>query len=764
MHTFWEGGAILELVFWLERIYYSAVHYGVMLVSTNDNIPNNAIGQNNTVLKRGKFLTTVLYENSVDVSEDFKYHQHYRAYGEFKPGKYGLNFAADYIEPQVTETKEDIVNLLRSISGIGKTMAERIYKKHQLDTIRIFDEGDKDTLSKVRGISVKRAEKMLRDYDSKRANKDSMIYLSQLGISSNKRLKIISVLGDKVRETIEEDPYLLCDLADLNFQDADSITKQLGGDLLYSMSRLKHAIRYILSGLCFRGGHLFIDEETVCKKTEELLKGAFSLEKIRHAMAEEIAEGNLFREGSSELIYPKRFKIAEKETAKKLVDMLFYRNHADADTRAVQDKIGEAEREMGITLSSKQKDAVLMALTNNVSVITGGPGTGKTTILRVILYVYSKLCGGGIFLSAPTGRAARRMAESTGYEANTVHSLLGLTPDCDKDGWMPAEIEANFLVVDESSMLDQQLLYYLLSAVPYTCRLLLLGDAEQLPSVNPGNCLREIIQSGVIPTTVLDVIFRQAETSGIVKNAAKILTGDTDFTFNKRDFIFLEEQDEEKAEDRIVSTFVGVLRKMKYSTDDVQILCPYKLDKIPCSTIRINRKVQDLVNPPLPSKPELPFNGMVYRVGDKVIQQKNTDLAKNGDIGRIIGIKTNETGNTVIEVRFDTIDTPVQYTKDDILDLGITLAYAITGHKSQGSEYKIILMPVVNSHRNMLSKNLIYTIWTRAKERVIMVGDLDVLKKYAPVSNIDTRHTLLAKRLRARYTRYNNRKTEKKRA
>jgi exodeoxyribonuclease V alpha subunit len=403
--------------------------------------------------------------------------------------------------------------------------------------------------------------------------------------------------------------------------------------------------------------------------------------------------------------------------------------------------IAQAERACGITLADQQREAVKMAVTNNISIITGGPGTGKTTVIQVIYAVYKKIFGGSVAFAAPTGRATRRLSESVGADAATLHSTLGLREDSDEANRL---IKADLLVVDEVSMVDMSLAYLLFSNLNPGTKLLLVGDDNQLPSVGAGNVLRELLQSGAIPVTKLNVVHRQAQTSRINLNAHAILQNDTGLMYGT-DFHFVSIADPAEAAEHVKNIYYDSIRRLmanrkSYAADEVQILCPMRV-KGKCGADALNKEIQETLNPASADKPEVAVGFKRFRLYDKVMQTKNKDDISNGDIGRIRGIVKERNGRYEVEIDFGGGRNAV-YGPEEMQS--IDLAYATTIHKSQGSEYPVVIIPILNEAYNMLQRNLIYTAITRAKDKVILVGQKEALFRAIHRADVAGRYTVLS--------------------
>ena len=421
----------------------------------------------------------------------------------------------------------------------------------------------------------------------------------------------------------------------------------------------------------------------------------------------------------------------------------------------IEKELAQAQTALAITLSEKQKQAVRMVFQNQISIITGGPGTGKTTVLKVILYIHAIVCRSQVQLMAPTGRAARRMAESTGHEdASTMHMALGLLGDFTDYEDAVEYLEAGFLNLDEVSMVDMHLGYEFFRRVKPASRILLVGDVDQLPSVGAGDVFRQLIGCGLIPVTVLDLVFRQGKTSNIHLNARKMLANRTDFGFGD-DFQFISCNSADETAAMVRQLYQE--EAARNGLDHVQILTPYRVKTVNGAN-ELNRSLEDLINPPSPGKKELSAGGQTYREGDKVLQNKNTLMASNGDLGRITDFYTDEEGTvkTVIEFPDGRV---VTYETED-LEM-IEHANAITIHKSQGSECDIVIIPWVRAFYMMLKRNILYTGITRAKKKVYLVGQWNAVCQAVHTDDAGRRNTALGERITRYYYQYLNEREPK---
>ena len=598
-----------------------------------------------------------------------------------------------------------------------------------------------ERLAKVRGISAKKAVAIGEAYKELSGLRELMMFLEANGVSSGYAARLQAVYGNTAITRIKENPYCLArDIDGIGFKTADRIALAMGWEH-DAPQRLAAGLFYALEQST-SVGHTCVPEELLVRETARaLVVAAADVQEVFSALLEH----DLMRTeevGGTRLVYQEALYRAEVETARRL---LYLRDQAKPITRVNADEvITRWEREAGITLAAEQRQAIYASLEHGVFVLTGGPGTGKTTVVKGILNVL-KQAGCRILLAAPTGRAARRLSESAEHPASTVHRLLECQPSSDglcfnKNDEDPLDAEA--IIVDEASMLDIRLVYYLLKAVQGGCRLIFVGDVDQLPSVGPGNVLKDIIRSGRMPVVRLENVFRQAEVSPIVLNAHKINRGQMpEFTPGEQgEFALMEFTDENQAADFVARRYAELT--MNGDWRSVQVLTP--MHKNPCGVQNLNKLLQKYLNPPVPNKAELNIPGNVLRVGDKVMQIRNNyekDVF-NGDIGRVIRI----VGKSA------TVDFPerpegdhVTYTESEVEEL--QLAYAMSVHKSQGSEYPYVILLMVRSHYIMLQRNLLYTAVTRAKERVLIVGSKNAVRTAVENDKTRRRYSLLAERL-----------------
>jgi exodeoxyribonuclease V alpha subunit len=652
--------------------------------------------------------------------------------------KYGMQLAVECCRIPRPKTPEGIIAYLSSdlIKGIGDKLARAIVGRFGENTLDIFDNSP-ERLLEISGITEKKLTVILDGFRESAGLRDIMTALAIFGVTPKKAEKVLEAYGAQAVEIVRENPYILCDIAGLGFKTVDEIALK-SGIPHNSPYRMAQGILYAL-GQSQQSGHLFLPSSELCQNAVALLgldRGSSTT--FKKVLLDMVLDGRLCEDGGR--IYLPKSYVAERETArlaKAMIKPLPIKGNVDKI-------ISQAERACGINLAEKQREAVKMAITNNISIITGGPGTGKTTVVRVIYAAFKKIFGGNVSFAAPTGRASRRLSESVGADAATLHSTLGLREGCEEANTL---IEADLLVVDEISMVDMSLAYQLFKNLRPKTKLLLVGDHNQLPSVGAGNVLSELLKSGAIPVTKLDVVHRQAQTSRINLNAHSILQNDSGLLYGA-DFHFVRTNDPAEAAKLVKRLYYDSIRRQKangksYGADEVQILSPMRI-KGRCGTNALNKEIQDTLNPASPNKPEVAVGLKHFRLHDKVMQTKNNGIISNGDIGRIRQIIRQRSGpdNGAYEVEIDFGGGRKAFYGPEEMQ-SIDLAYATTIHKSQGSEYPIVIIPILYEAYNMLQRNLIYTAITRAKEQVILVGQKEALFRAIHRVDVVNRNTVL---------------------
>ena len=660
-----------------------------------------------------------------------------------KHPKFGQQFKATICKAIAPTEVSGIEKFLSSgvIAGIGPAMAKRIVAEFGEKTLDVIAKTPKELL-KVSGIGQKTADKISASYLEQSELSEIMLWLENHGLSSTYAGKIFAKYGSFAIDIMEKDIYrLFHDIEGIGFLTADKLAFNLGIQK-DDKQRIISGIDYTLTLLC-NNGHCCVPDTTLVNKTAKILQ--LDNSHIFNVLQERIHDNSLNTEtlAGQTLIYPPYLYTAEKKVAKRLIDLQKNSKPLSEENTNLLIKVWEKDNQ--IYLADKQKEAIKASLRHGVFVLTGGPGTGKTTVVKGILSIL-KAQGLNIKLAAPTGRAAKRLSETTKQKAVTIHRLLeannlnddkspqlGFTKDIDD------QLDADVIILDEVSMVDIVLMYHFLNAVPDGCRLVLVGDTDQLPAVGPGSVLKDIIRSEIIPAIRLNEIFRQAHTSMIIQNAHTINAGRLpDINHHYSDFEFYELDDDNLITQKILDLCTNKLPNEGFDIlRDVQILSP--MHRFTCGVENLNTLLQATLNPKK-EQPEIKSGSQIFRVGDKVMHIRNNYQKNvfNGDIGFISAI-----GNEKVNVDF--LDHIVPYEKNELNEL--TLAYASSVHKSQGSEYKIVIIPLSTSHYIMLQRNLLYTAITRAKEKVIIIGSKKALTTAVQSNRTQKRNTLLAERL-----------------
>lgn len=660
-----------------------------------------------------------------------------------KHPKFGQQFKATTYKTVAPTEISGIEKFLASgaINGIGPAMAKKIVAEFGEKTLEIIAKSPNELL-KVPGIGKKTAEKISTSYLEQSELTEIMIWLENHGISNTYAGKIFAKYGSFAIDIMEKDIYrLFQDIEGIGFLTADKLAFNLGIQR-EDKRRIISGIDYALMQLC-NNGHCCIPEMALVDKTAKILQVNNQI--IFTILKERIDNGSLNTEvvGGETLIYPPYLYYAEKKVAMRLLQLQQATEPLSEDNLSLFIKVWEKDNQ--IQLAQKQKEAIKACLHHGVLVLTGGPGTGKTTVIKGILSIL-KAQGLKIRLAAPTGRAAKRLSETTGQKALTIHRLLeannlaqddnlqlGFSKDIDD------QLDADVIILDEVSMVDIVLMHHFLNAVPDGCRIILVGDTDQLPAVGPGSVLKDIIRSQKIPAIRLDEIFRQAQTSMIIQNAHIINAGRLpDLRKQYSDFVFYELNDDTSITQKILDLCTKDLPHEGFDVlKDVQVLSP--MHRFLCGVENLNLMLQEQLNPKK-NQDELKYSSQIFRVGDKVMHIRNNYQKNvfNGDIGFIQDINNEK-------LTVDYFDHIVTYEKNELNEL--TLAYASSVHKSQGSEYKVVIIPLSTSHYIMLQRNLLYTAITRAKQKVIIVGSKKALMTAIQSNRTQKRYTLLAERL-----------------
>ena len=660
----------------------------------------------------------------------------YRMEGHWsKTQKHGIQFEVERYEEVITPTKDGIIAYLSSgqIRGIGKKTAEKIYDTFGQETLHILDKEPRKLLT-VKGISEKKLRKIIDSYLANRGARDVIAFLAPHGVSPNRAVKLYREYGEETMDIVRNHPYRLCELAGIAFKTADKLAMSMGIDPL-SPERVDEALLYTLTDAEGKG-HLCLEKHDFLNSCLKLMDTVGMTEDMAAARAVRlIQDGKLVSYGDS-VFKAKTFRI-EESLAYEIVRKM---HGSVAEYPNLDQAIDHEERKLGFRLAPEQREAVKMGLTSKLCVITGGPGTGKTSVQKALLDLYKeRYPAAKIACCAPTGKAARRMEQATGVHASTVHRALGLMANEDGQYGDPEMLEADLVLVDEVSMLDVYLAEKLFRSVADKSRLILVGDSDQLPSVGPGAVLKEIIASDLVPVVRLDQVFRQKNGSRIAANAKLIRHGNLSLEYGP-DFEFYDSTDLSVSAEIIESLYLQ--ETAKYGIDNVVLLSPYR-QKTETGANALNQRLQEKINPPMDGKSDAVHGQRRFRTGDKVMQIKNCEDINNGDVGYIQSITGTQTDSVV---RIDFGDGRVVDYENGDLDM-LDLGYACTVHKSQGSEYKSVIINLQCAHSVMLVRPLIYTAITRAKEKVLIVGERRAL--CTAIRRIDTeqRGTKLAQRI-----------------
>ena len=688
--------------------------------------------------------------------------------------QYDLQFKFTSYEIKMPDDMVSVERYLGSgiIKGVGEALAKRIVKKFKMDSLRIIEE-EPERLAEVKGISERKAREIAVSYNEKKEMQDAIIFLTGYGISINLAVKIFNEYGQEMYKIIRSNPYKIAeDISGVGFKTADEIAERMG---ISSDSdfRIRAALLYTLLNAS-QLGHMYLPKQMLVAKTYSLLvdDNVPYNEELENEIGSQIIELQMAGkaivkelDGAVIAVYAAANYYIELNSARILSDIDLDFTSEDRPLDKMLAQIEEVEK---ITLEEKQKLAIKNAVNNGVAVITGGPGTGKTTTINAMIKMFEKL-NLELLLAAPTGRAAKRITEATGYTAQTIHRLLEVNGNPEEDenpnrnGFArnaDNPLETDVIIIDEMSMVDLPLMNALLTAIVPGTRLILVGDCNQLPSVGPGSILKDLIASECFPVVMLTRIFRQAQESDIVVNAHKINRGEPVLLDNKsRDFFFLKRQDPNV----IISVLLTLIQKKlpKYVNAkpyDIQVLTPMRKGLL--GVERLNSILQEYLNPPEPGKAEKEYGDHKFRVGDKVMQIKNNYQLEweittkygltvdkgmgifNGDMGIVTEINTY---TETLEVEYDE-KRKVKYPFELLEEL--ELAYAITIHKSQGSEYPAVVIPLLSGPRQLFHRNLLYTAITRARKCVTIVGNDQTFQEMIRNTNEHNRNTSLAERIR----------------
>jgi exodeoxyribonuclease V alpha subunit len=709
-----------------------------------------------TIVGKSAFINL---EEMVELEGDWVYHD-----------RFGEQFSFTKIKTTAPSTLKGIENYLASglIPHVGKKTAKKIVERFGLDSLDII-QYNPERLKEIPGIGDKKLEKISKAYEEHRELRDIMVYLQQYDISINNGIKIYKKYGKETIKVIGENPYKLSeDIHGIGFITADNMAKKMGISE-DSPFRIEAGLKFSMINSAGEG-HCYLPKEELIKKSEKILK--VDREAIEEAIQNLALRKNFYlvTEGEETLIYYMPYHIAENNVARKIIDLSMVEfDQLDVN---IDEEVEKIEAREDITFGKKQVLAIKESLDNGVVIITGGPGTGKTTTINAIISIYEDL-DMKVVLAAPTGRAAKRMTETTGRESQTIHRLLEFSfmeseeeMSFNKDDESP--IDADVIIIDEASMIDILLMNSLLKAINPGTRLILVGDVDQLPSVGAGNVLRDLIESGCIRVVRLDEIFRQAEESMIIVNAHRINKGDYPILNEKdKDFFFMDTSSTQETLATILDLVQDRLPKY-YGVDslrDIQVLSPMRRGEVGINSL--NKHLQEVLNPKDDNWQEKQVGDEIFRIGDKVMQVKNNYKLKwnllkdgeevdtgegvfNGDLGFITDINNEE---SIVTVLFDD-EKEVEYEFSELDE--IKLSYATTVHKSQGSEFPVVLMPIHWGPPMLLTRNLIYTAITRAKKLVVLVGDRKYLSMMINNNKIAKRYSSLDKKIKDFLTNFYN--------
>lgn len=698
----------------VERITYRNEDNGYSVLKITPDKPHpGAMARDGTITVVG-IMPPLNVGESVEFSGDF-----------FNDPRWGTQFRTELIRPVPPTTLLGIVNYLSSglVKGIGPKTAERIVDHFGLETLNIL-ERDPERIKEVPGLKLNLANDLIAAWAENQVTRKTMIFLQGYGVSSKMAVRIIDEYGSETVQKVKDNPYKLADeVFGIGFIKADVIAQKMGIEV-DDPHRIEAGLTFALNRLATEG-NTFVPRDMLLNRAAELLK-VDHLVLLDAVLEKELQADNLKHEPfidadqtPLQAIYLPLYYYSEVGSAKRLRNMA----KSPSSMAAVWKKkdwpkfLKQLAKQNNVNLTEQQQGAVQAALTSKVSVLTGGPGTGKTTTLQMV--INALLAEGRTFrLASPTGRAAKRLSEATGQDAMTIHRMLGFMPQGGFEYDEDDPLDGDMFIIDETSMLDLVLFYNLLKAIKPESHLMLVGDVDQLPSVGAGNVLRDVIDSGIAHVTRLETIFRQSEDSLIVLNAHRVNSGDMPYINNKSlDFFFFREEDPESAAELVVD-IVRNRMPSRFGIDplnDIQVIVP--MYRGPIGVDALNVALQAALNSGGRYRPEKKVMGRLFRAGDKVLQTKNNYEKEvfNGDIGRIEHIDEDDNR---LEVSFD--GRIVEYDTQEAEQL--IHGYAITVHRSQGGEYPFVVMPLMAQHYMMLQRNLLYTGITRAKRTVVLVG------------------------------------------
>lgn len=662
--------------------------------------------------------------------------------------KYGMQYEVKSYHIQTPATKEGIISYLSAglIKGIGPVTARKIVERFGQRTFYVF-EHEPERLLEIRGITEGRLEEILKGYHSSNAVKELMVFLAPMGATPRKAELILEHFGDAAVSIVKDNPYRLCEIKGFGFKTVDPIAMKSRDMEPDNPFRLKAAIRYVLEE-AEKDGHLFLYSSEVVERVNLLLNHRGRFAEVQERAIRDAGNAMVYQDkgpitGGKKSIYAKECYEAEAGAAMCLAKLLLN----EPRPVNIEPYLEKVQKREGIMLDETQKDAVRMVFRHGVSMITGGPGYGKTTIIRIIIGVQEELDKNAmILLCAPTGRARRRMYESTNYPAMTIHKALGLNKEYgsekeDEDMLLPDDL----IVADECSMIDMFLGYEFFSRVKQGARLVLVGDKDQIPSVRAGNVFKELLECGVIPKTVLATCFRHGKDSTISANADRI-NKNISRLIEDETFQIVTAATDKAAAEKIQKIYRKEWLEHGKDVDVLQVLSPLRKDT-QAGANALNDMLREIVNPQSRGKRQVKNGGHIFQIDDKVMQEKNNNEVANGDVGFVKRI-FREDGKEKMEVDFGD-DRLLCY--EDEERWPVTHAYAMSVHKAQGSEYPVVILPMLPCFRKMLKRNIFYTAVSRAREKLIIVGSRRAIAQAIHTDDTDKRNTMLGERVRLEY-------------